>query len=150
MCGYRPTNESQGGTQGEILHASQGRLSESSSCRSDGFWDSQMGRLSHMSGDQQQLKGRHQARVITEQMVLVMARQGGWTAMGRWAKTLSSKLNIKGDYQAQVKSIQVRSFSWCQAGRLDGINGGQIHSSESWKTTLGSQETFLKTGTVTA
>jgi hypothetical protein len=66
--------------------------------RSYGSQDSQMGRLSCVSSGQKQLKRGHQARVHSDQMVLVMARQGGWAAMRRWPKTLKTKLNLKGDF----------------------------------------------------
>jgi hypothetical protein len=42
----------------------------------------------------------HQAQVHSDQIVLVMARQRGWTAVRRWPETLKSKLNLKGDDQA--------------------------------------------------
>ncbi len=97
ICEISPTNESQGELKGN-LHASQGRLSELSLLRSYGSQDSQTGRLSCMSSGQKQLKRGHQARVHSDQMVLVMARQGGWAAMRRWPKTLKTKLNLKGDF----------------------------------------------------
>jgi hypothetical protein len=39
-----------------------------------------MGRLSYLSGGLKQLKGGNQTQVQSDQMVLMMARQGGWTA----------------------------------------------------------------------
>jgi hypothetical protein len=51
-----------------------------------------------VSSGQKQLKRGHQAPVYSDQTVLVVARQGGWTAMMKWPKTLKSKLNLKGDY----------------------------------------------------
>jgi hypothetical protein len=35
-------------------------------------------------------------------MVLMMARQEGWTTIRQWPKTLKTKLNLKVDYQAQI------------------------------------------------
>jgi hypothetical protein len=58
-----------------------------------------MGRLSRESGGQKLLKEGHQAGVNSDQMILVMARQGDWTTVRRWPKTLKTKLNLKGDYQ---------------------------------------------------
>ncbi len=66
-----------------------------------------MERLSHLSGGQKQLKGGHQALVHSDQMVLVMAKQGGWTVVRQWPKTLNSKLNLNWNYQAQVHSGQM-------------------------------------------
>jgi hypothetical protein len=40
-------------------------------------------------------------------MVLMMARQGGWTIMRQWPKTLKTELNLKRDYQARVNSGQM-------------------------------------------
>ncbi len=47
-------------------------------------------RLSCMSSGQKQLKKGHQARVYSDQMILVMARQGGWTAARQWSKALKT------------------------------------------------------------
>jgi hypothetical protein len=58
MCRDHSTIESWGNLRG-ILHASQEGLSESSPLRSDGSRDSQIGRLSHMNGGQNQLKWGH-------------------------------------------------------------------------------------------
>jgi hypothetical protein len=68
-----------GGTEGYKLHEGQGGQSESSPLRWDDTRDNQTGRLSCMSSGHKQLKGEHQAWVHSDQMVLVMARQGGWT-----------------------------------------------------------------------
>jgi hypothetical protein len=72
-----------------------------------------------MSGGLKQLKGgqRQQARVYSDHVLLVMAKQGGWAAMKRQPKTLKSKVNLKVDYQAQLHSVQVvlmvvRQGSW--------------------------------------
>jgi hypothetical protein len=43
------------------------------------FLDSQVRRLDHMSGGQWYFKGGYQASVHSDQMVLMMARQVGWT-----------------------------------------------------------------------
>jgi hypothetical protein len=40
-------------------------------------------------------------------MVLEMARQGGWTSVWWWAKTLKTMLNLKGAFQALVHSGQM-------------------------------------------
>jgi hypothetical protein len=50
-------------------------------------------------------------------MVLMMAKQGGWTTVRRWPKTLKTKLNLKGDNQARLHSGQmvlvvVRQRGW--------------------------------------
>jgi hypothetical protein len=92
----RPTNDLKGNSRG-ILHASQGGLSGSSPLRSDGSRDRQMG-LSCVSGVQKKLMVGHEVRVHSGQMVLLMVRQGGWTAMRQWPKTLKTNLNLKGDY----------------------------------------------------
>jgi hypothetical protein len=81
-------------------------------------------------------------------MVLMMATQGGWTAVGWWSKTFKTKPNLKGDYQAQVHSGQMVLALVRQ--RLDRINSGQRCSRERQKMTLGSQGSYLITGTVTA
>jgi hypothetical protein len=52
---------------------------------------SQAGRLDHVSGSQRQLNGGHQARVQSDQMVLMVARQGSWTG-GIVAKDAQGKL----------------------------------------------------------
>ncbi len=59
----------------------------------------------------------HDARVHADQMVLVMARHGGWTAVRQWPRTLKSKLNLMGDYQTRVHPGQmalvvVRQGGW--------------------------------------
>ncbi len=41
-----------------------------------------------------------QDRVFSDQMVLVIVRQGGWTARSGGQQTLKAKLNLMGDYQA--------------------------------------------------
>jgi hypothetical protein len=56
-------------------------------------------------------------------MVLVMAMQEGWNAVRWWLKTLKIKLNLKGNYQAQVQRPGGSRGS--QAGRLDRVNGGK-------------------------
>jgi hypothetical protein len=43
-----------------------------------------------MSNGQKQLSEGNQAQVHSDQMILVMARQGGWTAVWQWPKTLKS------------------------------------------------------------
>ncbi len=58
------------------------------------------------------VKGGHQGSSS-----LVMARQGGWTIMIQWPKTLKAKLNLKRDYQARIRSGQmvlmvVKRGSW--------------------------------------
>jgi hypothetical protein len=58
------------------LHASQEGLPRSSP---DGSRGSLAGRLDRVSGGQRQLLGGHQAYVHLDQMVLVMAKRGGWT-----------------------------------------------------------------------
>jgi hypothetical protein len=71
-------NDFQGELRGD-LHASQEGLSGSSSLRSDGSRDSRDREADCVSVGQNQLKGGHQAQVHSDQMVLVMARQEGWT-----------------------------------------------------------------------
>jgi hypothetical protein len=73
-----PTSEAQGELKGE-LHESQGGTIRIESTLIRWFSDSQAGRPDCLSGGQRQLKRGHQARVHSVQMVLVMARQGGWT-----------------------------------------------------------------------
>jgi hypothetical protein len=46
-------------------------------------------------------------QVHSDQMVLMMAKQGGWTTVRQWPKTLKTKLTLKRDYQAQVHSGQM-------------------------------------------
>jgi hypothetical protein len=43
-----------------------------------------------------------------------------------------------------MESTQIIWFSKQSDGRLDLVRGGQRHSRESWKTTLGSQGTYSK------
>jgi hypothetical protein len=52
------------------------------------------------------LGGDQQARVQSDQTVLVTAKQGGWTVRAV-AKDTQVKLNLKGDYQASVHSDQM-------------------------------------------
>jgi hypothetical protein len=60
-----------------------------------------------MSGGQKQLKEGHQTQVHSDQMVLDMAKQRGWTAV-RWKpKTLKTKLKSQGGYEARVHSGQM-------------------------------------------
>ncbi len=56
-----------------------------------------------MSSGQKQI---HQARIHSNQMFFVMAKQGGWTVVRRWPKTLNSTLILKGNYQDRVHSDQ--------------------------------------------
>jgi hypothetical protein len=98
----RPTNEAQIELKGK-LHEGQGGLSWLSPLRSDSSYDSQARRLDHMSSGQRQLNGGHWAQVHSDQMVLVIVRQGGWPREGLPRDT-QSKLNLKGDYQARVRS----------------------------------------------
>jgi hypothetical protein len=95
---WRPFYNDSRGIQEGNLCTSQGGLFGLSPLRSDGSQDGQMRRLSCVSSGQKQLKGGHQAPVYSDHMVLMMARQGGWTAVMKWPKTLKSKLNLKGDY----------------------------------------------------
>jgi hypothetical protein len=78
ICRDCPTKKSLENSKG-ILHASQGGLSGSSPLGSKGSGGSQTGSLSCLSGRQKQLKGSHQAQaqVHSDQLVPVMARQGG-------------------------------------------------------------------------
>ncbi len=62
------------------LHASQEELPGLIPLKSDGPWDSQAGSLDCVSGGRKQLNGVHQARVHSDQMVLMMATWGGWNA----------------------------------------------------------------------
>jgi hypothetical protein len=61
-------------------------------------------------GAEKQLKGVHQAQVHLDQMVLVMARQVGWTAGRRWPKELRTKLSSKGT--TRLEFTQIRWFLW--------------------------------------
>jgi hypothetical protein len=54
-------------------------------------------------------------------------------------RAIFSQAKAKGYYQARVNSDQVVIV--IVRGRLDLVPGGQRRSSESWKTTLGSEET---------
>jgi hypothetical protein len=72
-----PTNEAQEELKGTNCLKSKQRLPGLSPIR--WFSESQGGRLDHMSGSPRQLNGGHQARVHSDQMVLMIARQGGQT-----------------------------------------------------------------------
>jgi hypothetical protein len=78
------------GTQGGFYMKAQRGLSELTPLRSDDSQDSQMERMSRVSGGQNQHKGGYQARVHSDQMVLMMARQGGWGGgtVRQWPRTL--------------------------------------------------------------
>jgi hypothetical protein len=80
-----------------------------------------------MSGGHKQLKRDHQACVHSDKMILMSSRQG---AGHRWSKTLRTKLNLKGDYQAQVHSGQDGSHG-SQARIHDRFNSGQKRSNAS-------------------
>jgi hypothetical protein len=72
-------------------------------------------------------------------MVLVLARQGGCTAVRQFLRTLKTKLNLKG--AIRLESTQTRWFSKLQ-GREAG-QGGQRYLRESWSAALSSQATYL-------
>ncbi len=61
-------------------------------------------------GGQRQHKGGYQAQVHSDQMVLLMARQGGWTT---WVMAKRhSKLSWVWRGTTRLESTQVRRFSW--------------------------------------
>jgi hypothetical protein len=62
-----------------------------------------------VSGGQWQLKGGHQARVHSDQMVLMMVRQGGWNTVRRWPKVLKIKISSRGT----TRLMPVRSDGSC-------------------------------------
>jgi hypothetical protein len=74
-----PTNEAQGELKVTNCTKFMGRLPGLSPLRSNVFLNSQAGRLERVSSGRRQLEGSHQTRVHSDQMILVMARQGGWT-----------------------------------------------------------------------
>ncbi len=76
ICGDLPTNESQGELKGEFACKPRG-ISGTSPLKSDGSQNILTGRLGRMSDCPKQLKGGHQARVRSDQ-ILVMAKQVGW------------------------------------------------------------------------
>jgi hypothetical protein len=90
-----------------ILHANQGGLSESCPLKSDGSRFSDVEAELCDRWPKTTLGGGHPARVHSDQMVLMMAKQRGWTTMRLWPKTPKSNLNLKGDYQARVHSGQM-------------------------------------------
>jgi hypothetical protein len=93
-------------------------------------------------------KGDCPNRVHSDQIVLGTVRQGGWTmCFGSLDHVSSGQRHSKG-HQARVHSDQLVLMT--ARRRLDHINSCQKLSRESWKTVLGSQETYLKTGVVTA
>ncbi len=62
------------------LHEVQGETTGIESTQIRWFLDCQVGRLDHVSSDQRQLKGGHQAQIHSDKMVLMTwPRQGGWT-----------------------------------------------------------------------
>jgi hypothetical protein len=69
-------NEAQGEFKGK-MHEGLGGLSGSRSLRLDASCNSQAERLVHMSCGQWRLKGGHQARVYSDQMILVIGREAG-------------------------------------------------------------------------
>ncbi len=128
------------------LHVSWGGISGLSLLRSDGSRNSQMGRLSIVSGNQKQLKGGHQAWVHLHQMVLVMTKRKGWTTLAV-AKDTQNEANLKGDYQVHSRKMilkVVRQGGWTM------LTMAKWHSNESQKTNLDSLRAYLKMGRVTA
>jgi hypothetical protein len=71
-----------------------------------------------VSSGQKQLEGGHQTRAHSDQLVLVMAKQGGWNVIRWWPQKFKSKLNLKGDYKAGVHSGPM--FLWW-SGREAGL-----------------------------
>jgi hypothetical protein len=130
ICGDHPINDSQGELN-ENLHASQGGLLRSSPLRTNGSLKSQVGRLSCMGGGQRQFKVGHQARVNSDQMVLMRVRRGGWTM---WA-VAKGHLNLAKSHRELLGSSLLSSNGshGIKAGRLNPINDGQRRSNESWK-----------------
>jgi hypothetical protein len=90
-------NDSGGNSRREFVYKPRGTIGvESTQIRWFSRWSDEEAELH----DQwpKQLKGGHHAPFYSDQMVLVMARQGGWTTVMKWPKNLKSKLNLKGDY----------------------------------------------------
>ncbi len=73
------SKEAQGELKGDKRHDCLWGLLGLSPLRADGSQGSQPGRLDHVSNGHRQLKVGIQARVHSDQMVLVTARQGGLT-----------------------------------------------------------------------
>ncbi len=73
--------------------------------------------------------------------------------LGRCEACLKDTQNNAKSQEGLPDSSPLRSVDSCgsQAGKLDNVNCGQKRRSrESWKMTLGSKGTYLKTGIVTA
>ncbi len=115
---------------------SKGRLWGLSPLRSDGSWIVKRGGWITWMVANGTSKGGHQASVHSDQMVLMMARQVGWTGWPM-AKDIQNKAKLKGNYQAQVYSNQMVVVVVRRSLRC---------SNESRKTTLYSQRTYSKTG----
>ncbi len=83
--------------------------------------------------------------------VWIESTQIRWFSDGpheQWPKALKTKLSSKG--ATRLESTQIRWFLWWPRERLDRINVSQRCSRGSWKMSLGSQGTYLKTGIGTA
>jgi hypothetical protein len=78
----------------------------------------------------------HQARVHSERMVFVMARgEAGLHELRPNGRAILSQAKANGNYQARVHSDQMVLVV---VGREALVAQWPRHSSESWKTTLGS------------
>jgi hypothetical protein len=75
-------------------------------------------------------QGGNQARVHSDQMALVVAKQGGWTVMRCRPKTLKAMLNLK---RLGLSPLRSNGFVGHQVGRLDHVNGGQRCSRKNQK-----------------
>jgi hypothetical protein len=95
------------GNSRENLHESQGGILPSSPLRSDGSWDSQVGRLDHVSGGQRQLKWAIRLESTQFTSWFCDGQTGRLDCMSDGQETLKTKLTPKVDCQTQVHSGQM-------------------------------------------
>jgi hypothetical protein len=75
--------------------------------------------MDNLSSDQGNARGAIRIGFHSDQMVLMMARRGGWTRR-LVAKDTQNKAKLKGNYQARVHSDQ-NGFCGSQTGGLTGF-----------------------------
>ncbi len=97
------------GISAGLLHICQRGQSESSPFGSDGSRDNQTWRLSHVSWPKA-TPGVLSGSSLIRSNGSCDGQAGRGTIVRWWPKTLKTKLNLKGDYQAWVHTGQM--FSW--------------------------------------
>jgi hypothetical protein len=132
LDGSRDKSGGEAGLRKQWSKTTQGRPSDLCPLRSDGSHDSQAGRLDHMSSGQKTLKTKlnlkriYPAQVYSGQMVLMVVRQGDWTAWTVAKETQMSQRTTLGNQGTYVKTgkmtakkrvnlllEEVRWWRWC-------------------------------------